>query len=139
MQNIEAVYNLKELEVLQRRTVLRAYFLTAFGQIMLAVRAWLAAMAIGLDMITPLDTFIGIGLVQASILISVTPSALGFADAAWFVVLAGAGVPKENISVFLVALRIIEYLAIFVCWLPLYLLKMWQGAPYSGSPKLDSV
>lgn len=125
IQNIEAVYNLKELEVLQRRTVLRAYFLTAFGQVMLAVRAWLAAMAIGLDMITPLDTFVAIGLVQASILISFTPGALGFADAAWFVALAGAGVPKEIIVVFLVAFRIIENLAILVWWLPLYLLKIY--------------
>lgn len=124
LQNIEAVYNLKELEVLQRRTVLRAYFLTALGQVMLAVRAWLAAMAIGLDMITPLDTFVAIGLVQAGVLFSFTPGALGFADAAWFVALAGAGVPKEIIAVFLVAFRIIENLAILAWWLPLYLYKM---------------
>ncbi len=125
LQNIESIQNLNELDVLQKRTVLRAYFLTAAGQIMLAVRAWLAAMAIGLDMISPLDAFVGIGLVQASILISITPGALGFADAAWFIALAGAGVPKESITVFLVAFRVIENLAILVWWLPSYIYTVW--------------
>lgn len=122
-QKIEAIHQLDEWDVLQKKTVLRAYFLTAAGQIMLAIRAWLAAMVVGLG-ITPFDTFVAIGLVQASMLISITPGALGFADAAWFVALAGAGVPKENVAVFLVAFRIIENLAILVCWFPLYLYKI---------------
>ncbi len=123
LNNIGALHNIKELDVLQRRVVLRAYFLTALGQLLLAIRSWLAAMAVGLNIITPLETFVAIGLVQASILVSFTPGALGFADAAWFIALESAGVPKEIIAVFLVAHRIIENLAILLCWLPLYLHK----------------
>ncbi len=125
LNSFSALHKIKELDVLQRHVVLRAYFLTALGQLLLAIRSWLAAMAVGLNMITPLETFIAIGLVQASILISFTPGALGFADAAWFIALESAGVPKEIIAVFLVAHRIIENLAILLCWLPLYLLKIW--------------
>lgn len=123
--NVRALHNIKELDVLQRRPVLRAYFLTALGQLLLAIRSWLAAMAVGLSMITPLETFIAIGFVQASILISFTPGALGFADAAWFIALESAGVPTEIIAVFLVVHRVIENLAILFFWLPLYLYKVW--------------
>ena len=132
LKDVELLANLKELEVLKKKAILRAYFLTGLGQVMLAVRAWLAAKAIGINIISPLDAFVGIGLVQGSILISVTPGALGFADAAWFIALAGAGVPKEIITVFLVAFRIIENLAIMVCWLPLYLYKIWNSEKKSG-------
>lgn len=125
-RKLEAIHQLDEWDVLQKRIVLRAYFLTAAGQVMLAVRAWMAAMVVGLP-ITPLDTFVAIGLVQASILISLTPGALGFADAAWFIALSGAGVPKDSITVFLVAFRIIENVAILICWLPLYLCKIWNS------------
>jgi|MTBAKSStandDraft_1061840.scaffolds.fasta_scaffold01656_17 uncharacterized protein (TIRG00374 family) len=131
-EKMEALQHLEEWDLLQKRTVLRAYFLTAAGQVMLAVRAWLAAMVVGLG-ITPLDTFIAIGLVQASILISFTPGALGFADAAWFVALAGAGVPKDIIAVFLVGFRIIENVAVVVFWLPLYFFKVWGSK--KRSPK----
>ena len=125
LKNIQAMHNIKELDILQKRAVLRAHFLTALGQLMLAMRSWLAAMAIGLNTITPLETFIAIGLVQASILISFTPGALGFADAAWFIVLDSAGIPRENITVFLVAHRVIESLAISLCWFFIYLFRVW--------------
>jgi len=124
LQNIAATQNLQELKVLQKKTILQVYFLTAFGQIMLAIRAWLAAMALGIDVISPLDAFVGIGFVQASVLISFTPGALGFSDAAWFITFAAAGVPKEIITVFIIAFRLIENLAIVVWWLPLYFYRM---------------
>lgn len=138
-EKIEALHHLDEWDLLQKKTVLRAYFLTAAGQVMLAVRAWLAAMVVGLG-ITPFETFIAIGLVQASILISITPGALGFADAAWFVALAGAGVPKDIIAVFLVAFRIIEHLAVLVFWLPLYFFKVWgSGKTFDGTKKHERI
>ncbi|MBM9602702.1 lysylphosphatidylglycerol synthase transmembrane domain-containing protein [Desulfopila inferna] len=126
-QKIDALNRLDEWDVLQKETILRAYFLTAIGQLMLTVRAWLAAMAVGVG-ITPFEIFVGIGLVQASILISVTPGALGFADAAWFIALVGAGVPKEIIPVFLVSIRVIENLAVLFFWLPLYFFIIWKSA-----------
>lgn len=134
-QRIDALNQLDEWDVLQKKTVLRAYFLTAVGQIMLSVRAWLAAMAVGLG-ISPFEIFIGIGLVQASILISFTPGALGFADAAWFIALAGAGVSIEIIPLFLVACRITENFSILICWLPMYLYKIWMSVKMNKQEKL---
>lgn len=124
-EKVEALQKLEEWDLLKKKTVLQAYFLSAAGQVMLAVRAWLAAMVVGIG-ITPFQIFIAIGIVQASILISITPGALGFADTAYFVALAGAGVPNDIIAVFLVATRIIEHFSIVIFWLPLYFYHLWR-------------
>lgn len=126
LQDVEKIDQMDEWNLLKKETVLQTYFLSAFGQLLMTLRAWLASQVVGLG-IGPMEMFICIGLLQASVLISITPGALGFADAAWFVVLARAGVPNDIIVVFLVIFRIVENLAILVCWFPLYLYTIWRS------------
>ena len=61
LKDLQELSQLQELQVLQKDTVLRAYLLSAIGQVMMALRAWLAAQVVGLE-IGPLETFIAIGL-----------------------------------------------------------------------------
>lgn len=125
LESVEEIDQMDEWDLLKKETVLQAYFLSAFGQLLMTLRAWLASQVVGLG-IGPMEIFICLGLLQASVLISITPGALGFAEAAWFVVLARAGVPKDIISVFLVVMRIIENIAMMLFWLPMYFYSIWK-------------
>lgn len=118
------VYDLQAISILEKKVVLRAYCLTIIGLVLLTLRGWFAAMAFGLDMITPLDVFIGIGLVQLSVFLSCTPGSLGFSDGAWFIAFSAAGVSSEFITVYIVASRVIEHIAIFVWFFCVYIFRL---------------
>jgi uncharacterized protein (TIRG00374 family) len=128
LQAIERLENLEEWDVLQRKTILRAYWLTAGAQVALAARSWMIARAVGLD-ISPIAIFMGIALVQASLLIAMTPGALGVAEAAWYIALAGSGVPPDMIAAFLVAHRVYQSIAIALTWLGVYLASLIAHRP----------
>jgi uncharacterized protein (TIRG00374 family) len=128
LQAIERLENLEEWDILQRKTILRAYWLTAGAQIALAARSWMIARAVGLD-ISPIAIFMGIALVQASLLIALTPGALGVAEAAWYIALAGSGVPPDMIAAFLVAHRVYQSIAIALTWLGVYLASLVTHRP----------
>lgn len=120
---VERLEHLEEWDVLQRRTVLWAYWLTVAGQVMMALRSWMIAQAVELA-ITPWAAFVGVALAQASLLIAITPGGMGIVEGAWYIVLAGADIPTDTVAAFLVAHRVFRSMAVALTWLVMHLLRL---------------
>jgi uncharacterized protein (TIRG00374 family) len=106
-------------QILKRGAVLRAFWLTALGELMLVARSYLIARAIGLD-ISPLALFMGITLTQLSLIFAFTPGGLGIVEIGWYVALSEAHTIPSEIGAFLLAHRVFQSAAIVAIWLSLY-------------------
>lgn len=126
-KSLERLDDLEGWHMLERDTVLSAYWLTAAGQGLMVLRSWMFAQAVGLD-ISLMGAFIGIALAQVSLLLAITPGALGTVEAAWYLALAGAEVAPESIVTFLVAHRLFQTAALALTWLVVYLVKVRRHA-----------
>ncbi len=119
VQVFQQAQNFQEWDLVQQKTILAAFGLTVVGQVGLILRSWFIAHAIGLE-VSLGAVCIGVALSQLMQLIAFTPGALGFVEAAWYVVFASAGVTGEQILAFVVAHRVFENLAVALTWVILY-------------------
>lgn len=134
-EQLDKFQNRAELELLQPTTTGRAYWLTAVGEVMLILRSWLIAQALGLD-VSPLAIFMGITLSQMSLFVAITPGGLGITEATWYLALAGSHVEPGAIGVFLIAHRVFQSITIALTWFVLYVAR-WLKKP-SALPSASS-
>jgi uncharacterized protein (TIRG00374 family) len=110
LKRVKAVNRLEaveEADQLQSHAIQMAALLTLIGTLAMLLRSWLIAQAVGLD-ISPLQLLAGIALAQASLVLAVTPGALGTLELGWYVGLSAAGVPDDSIAPFLIAHRLLQ-------------------------------
>lgn len=123
VEKLDQLDNLAQWKLLRHPTVLRAYGLTIVGQLLMVLRTWLIAQAIGVD-ISGATAFLAVALAQGSILIAITPGSLGMMEASWYAVLEVNNVPSEDIAAFMVAHRIFTIISLAVSWLVVYAIAM---------------
>ena len=116
----------EEADQLQGRAVQIASLLTLVGTLAMLLRSWLIAQTVGLD-ISPPQLVAGIALAQASLIVAVTPGALGTLELGWYVGLSAAGVPDERIAPFLIAHRLLQSALVLLLYVISYLLHLTTG------------
>lgn len=99
-----------ELPPLSRRTVAALFGLTAAKLATLTFFTLCTVNALQLN-ISPWVLFFGIPVSQAAFVFSFTAGGMGVLEAGWFAVLSIAGVPGEDIGLFLIAQRILDTLS----------------------------
>jgi uncharacterized protein (TIRG00374 family) len=128
LQRVSVLAKLESLEVtewqfLHHSSVLRAFWLTVCGQILMVIRTWLIARAVDVN-ISGITAFWAVALAQSSIIIAITPGSLGIMETSWYLVLDFNHVPSEQIAVFVVAHRLFSIIAVTLAWLITYGLAM---------------
>jgi uncharacterized membrane protein YbhN (UPF0104 family) len=66
-------------------------------------------------------------LAQASLIVAITPGALGTLELGWYVGLSAAGVPDERIAPFLIAHRVLQSAFVLLLYALSYLLHLTTG------------
>jgi uncharacterized protein (TIRG00374 family) len=126
LKRLKALNRLETVEAadqLQGRTIQVAALLTLIGSLAMLLRSWLIAQTGGLD-ISPPQLVAGIALAQASLIVAMTPGALGTLELGWYVGLSAAGVPDERIAPFLIAHRLLQSVFVLLLYSLSYLLHL---------------
>ncbi len=123
LKAINRLETVEEADQLQGRAVQIASLLTLVGTLAMLLRSWLIAQTVGLD-ISPPQLIAGIALAQASLIVAVTPGALGTLELGWYVGLSAAGVPDERIAPFLIAHRLLQSALVLLLYVLSYLLHL---------------
>jgi uncharacterized protein (TIRG00374 family) len=112
-----------EANRLQGRAIQTAALLTLIGTLAMLLRSWLIAQTVGLD-ISPAQLVAGMALAQATLIVAITPGALGTLELGWYVGLSAAGVPDERIAPFLIAHRVLQSAFVLLFYALGYLLHL---------------
>jgi uncharacterized protein (TIRG00374 family) len=120
---LDRLETVPEADQLQGRTIQAAALLTLIGTLAMLLRSWLIAQTVGLD-ISPAQLVAGMALAQASLIVAMTPGALGTLELGWYVGLSAAGVPDERIAPFLIAHRVLQSAFVLLYYALSYLLHL---------------
>ncbi len=101
----------------------QGYALTAIVQLLLVVRAWMFARAVGMEM-SFFAAFMGVTIAQVGFVIAIAPGALGTVEAGWYIALAAADVPSDVIATYVLAQRVFQSLGVAVTWLVAYFVML---------------
>lgn len=93
--------------------VSRVYLLTILQILMMVLRSYLIARALGLHL-PFLSLLLATPVAQLGQLLAFTPGALGIRELSWFAVLQATGIPRDDLLVFLVGHRAYIYVCILV-------------------------
>lgn len=116
----QALLALQAERIPVRRIALLAYAITLFRYLLMAARFAFVSRALRVG-VPPLLLFVGIPIAQLGLLLAVTPGALGTMEAGWWGVLLLAGLPRQDITTFLIGQRAALFVFIFVLGLLSYL------------------
>jgi uncharacterized protein (TIRG00374 family) len=129
LKRLKALHRLETVEEadrLQGRAIQAAALLTLTGTLAMLLRSWLIAQTVGLG-ISPPQLVAGLALAQASLIVAMTPGALGTLELGWYVGLSAAGVPDERIAPFLIAHRVLQSAFVLLLYAVSYLLHLATG------------
>lgn len=104
------IRNLDEFRLFERGALSNVLILTTVKYLTLIARLYFLSAALGLD-ISAFVLFAGIPVAQLSLILSLTPGALGVLEGGWYAVFAIAGTPPADRAAFLIGQR--AYLIIF--------------------------
>ena len=109
------VDRLRQLEGIEIdfRTAGSAYLLTILQLLTMLLRSYFIARALGLHL-SFLLLLLAAPVAQLGQLLAFTPGALGIRELSWFAVLQAAGIPRDDLLVFLVGHRAYIYVCILV-------------------------
>lgn len=127
---VEQLRDLERIDI-SRRTTGSAYLLTIAQFLMMILRSYFIARALGLHFSIPL-LLLAAPLAQLGQLLAFTPGALGIRELSWLAVLQTAGIPRNDLILFLVGHRTYIYVCIMLLALisQLIVLIRTHRAPY---------
>jgi uncharacterized protein (TIRG00374 family) len=123
LKALNRLETVEEADQLQGRAIQAAALLTLTGTLAMLLRSWLIAQTVGLG-ISPPQLVAGLALAQASLIVAMTPGALGTLELGWYVGLSAAGVPDERIAPFLIAHRVWQSAFVMLFYALSYLLYL---------------
>jgi uncharacterized protein (TIRG00374 family) len=123
LKALNRLETVEEADQLQGRAIQAAALLTLTGTLAMLLRSWLIAQTVGLG-ISPPQLVAGLALAQASLIVAITPGALGTLELGWYVGLSAAGVPDERIAPFLIAHRVWQSAFVMLFYALSYLLHL---------------
>lgn len=107
---VDQLRHLQEIQI-DASILARVYLLTILQTLMATLRSYLIARALGLSMSFSL-LVLAAPAAQIGQMLAFTPGALGIRELSWFAVLQAAGIPRDDLLVFLVGHRAYIYVCI---------------------------
>jgi len=118
---LEKINNLDKFKLLEKKTLHYLLAMTFVRLIFVIGRLYFLVAALGLSI--PLSTLlVGIPVAQLSLILALTPGALGVLEGGWYAVFAIAGIAPAERSAFLIGQRVYWFIFINLIFLMSYLI-----------------